>query len=202
MAGAPPSAAAPASEIVSYLDGHHAGVAAGLWLFGLATIPLLWWFGGLWARMVRAEGGQGRLAVVSLAGLMIGGTLALVSAIVLVALVLIDGAVDVVSLYTLAAVSLSAAGFGLCAHLVSTNALAIGGAMYPTWLAYLGFVAAIAFLGSAVLGAFSNDSTSNTVSLVGFALWLIWILGISSWMWRDDTGAEATPLGHSPTMSV
>ena len=55
MAGAPPSPAAPESDIVAYIADHRAGLAVGLWLFGLATIPLLWWFGALWARMVHAE---------------------------------------------------------------------------------------------------------------------------------------------------
>lgn len=47
MAGSPPAPSAPEGEIVAYLSDHHAGLAAGLWLFGLATIPLLWWFGSL-----------------------------------------------------------------------------------------------------------------------------------------------------------
>ena len=125
MAGAPPSPAAPESEIVAYIADHRAGLAVGLWLFGLATIPLLWWFGSLWVRMVHAEADTPRLAVVSLAGLLLGGTMALASAVVMATLGLLPtDAGGVVALYTLAAVFLSAAGFGLAAHLIATNVLA------------------------------------------------------------------------------
>ena len=180
MAGAPPSPAAPESEIVAYIADHRAGLAVGLWLFGLATIPLLWWFGALWVRMVHAEAGTPRLAVVSLAGLLLGGTMALASAVVMATLALLPADTGgVVALYTLAAVFLSAAGFGLAAHLAATNVLAARSHLFPTWLVVVGLISAVAFLISAVLGAVSTDATSNTISLVGFVLWLAWILGVS-----------------------
>lgn len=187
MAGAPPSPAAPEAEIVAYIADHRAGLAVGLWLFGLATIPLLWWFGSLWGCMVHAEADTPRLAVVSLAGLLLGGTMALASAVAMAALgVLPTGADGVVTLYTLATVFLSAAGFGLAAHLIATNILGARSSAITGWLAVVGLVSAIAFLVSAVLGAIHNDTTSNTISLVGFALWLFWILGISHGMWKED----------------
>jgi hypothetical protein len=184
MAGAPPSPAAPEGEILAYIAEHRAGLEAGLWLFGLATIPLLWWFGSLWARMAQAEADTPRLAVVSLTGLLLGGTMALASSVVMAALGLLSAEADaVVDLYTLAAVFLSASGFGLATHLIATNVLAARSDMITRWLVVVGVVSALAFLASAVLGALSNDATSNTISLVGFVLWLIWILGVSYDMW-------------------
>jgi hypothetical protein len=135
--------------------------------------------------MVRAEQGTPRLAVVSLAGLLLGGTIAFASAVVLATLALAGGDDGVVTLYTLGAVFLSAAGFGLGSHLLATNMLAARSRMMATWLVVVGLVAALAFLVSAVLGALSNDATSNTVSLTDFALWLVWILGVSQRMWSD-----------------
>lgn len=188
MAGAPPSPAATESEIVSYVADHRAGLAVGLWLFGLATIPLLWWFGSLWVRMVRAEAGTPRLAVVSLGGLLLGGTMAVSSAVVMAALGLLPADRDgVVALYTLGAVFLSAAGFGLAAHLVAANLVLARSDDIAVWLVVVGMVSALAFLVSAVLGAVSSDATSNTVSLVGFVLWLVWILGVSYGMWSEDS---------------
>ncbi|HYO18187.1 MAG TPA: hypothetical protein VES02_05920 [Dermatophilaceae bacterium] len=73
----------------------------------------------------------------------------------------------------------SAAGFGLAAHLIATNGLATRSHMLPRWLVLVGLVSAFAFLTSAVLGALTTDATSSTVSLVGFVLWLGWILGVS-----------------------
>lgn len=191
MAGAPPSPAAPESEIVAYIADHRAGLAAGLWLFGLATIPLLWWFGSLWGRMVRAEAGTPRLAVVSLTGLLLGGSMAVSSAVVMATLGLLPPESEgVVSLYTLAAVFLATAGFGLAAHLVATNLLLARSRAIATWGVVLGMVSASAFVLSAVLGALSNDATSNTVSLVGFVLWLAWILVVSQRMWTDQAPRE------------
>lgn len=199
MAGAPPSPAAPKGEIVAYIAGHRAGLAVGLWLFGLATIPLLWWFGCLWVRMVHAETDTPRLAVVSLAGLLLGGTMSLASAVVMATLGLLPTDTDgVMTLYTLAAVFLSAAGFGLAAHLIATNSLAARSHMLPSWLVVVGLVSAVAFLISAVLGALATDATSNTISLVGFVLWLGWILGISYCMYdrapRGQAVREASAL--------
>ena len=81
---------------------------------------------------------------------------------------------------------LSAAGFGLAAHLIATNVHAARRHTITRWLVVVGLVSALAFLISAVLGALSNDATSNTISLVGFVLWLVWILGVSYRMWTDD----------------
>jgi hypothetical protein len=130
--------------------------------------------------------------------------MAFASAVVLAALALAGGSDDVVTLYTLGAVFLSTAGFGLATHLVATNVLALRSRTIAMWWVVVGLVAALAFLVSAVLGAVSNDATSNTVSLVGFVLWLTWILGVSHRMWSDGaptaTGSAhpaASPVGHS-----
>jgi len=191
MAGAPPAPAAPEGEIVAYLANHHAGLAAGLWLFGLATIPLLWWFGSLWCLMVGAEEGTPRLAVVSLAGLLLGGAMALASAVVMATLALLPASTGgVLALYTLAEVLLSAAGFGLAAHLFATNVLAARSRLLRRWMVLVGLVSAVAFLISAVLGALTADATSNTISLVGFVLWLAWILGVSYRMYDRAPGSQ------------
>ena len=106
--------------------------------------------------------------------------MALASAVVMATLGLLPADTGgVVALYTLAAVFLSAAGFGLAAHLAATNILTARSQMLPTWLVVVGSISAVAFLVSAVLGAVSTDATSNMISLVGFVLWLAWILGVS-----------------------
>lgn len=180
MAGSPPAPAAPEKEILGYLAEHRAGLAVGLWLFGLATIPLLWWFSELWRRMVGTEAPTTPgLAVVSLAGLLIGGTMSLASAVLMATLGLLPSSAEgVITLYTLAAVFLSTSGFGLTAHLVGTGILAARGKLFPGWLNLIGYISAAAFLLAAVLGALTTEATPNTISLVGFVLWLVWILGV------------------------
>lgn len=48
-----------------------------------------------------------------------------------------------------------------------------------------GVVSAVAFVGSAVFGATGSDDVSSAIGLAGFALWCVWILGVSSSMWTD-----------------
>jgi hypothetical protein len=139
--------------------------------------------------MVRAEDGSARLAVVSLAGLVLGGAMAFASAVVLASLPLMGSEASLVPLYTVGAVFLSAAGFGLAVHLLASNVVAVRGRLLGTPWCIAGMVAAVAFLVSAVLGPLSEDATSNTLSLLGFVLWLLWILATSRRMWV--AGAES-----------
>jgi hypothetical protein len=64
-----------------------------------------------------------------------------------------------------------------------------------TWLVVVGLVSALAFLVSAVLGALSNGATTDTISLVGFVLWLAWILGVSQ---RQRVGRTVGRRWRSP----
>ena len=100
-----------------------------------------------------------------------------------------------VTLYTLAAVFLSAAGFGLAVHLIATNLLLARSDAIARWPVAVGMVSASAFVVSAVLGPVSNDATSNTASLVGFARWLVWILGVSYRMWSADASSSSGAAG-------
>ena len=85
---------------------------------------------------------------------------------------------------------LAASGFGLGAHLVATNVLAARGHLIPGWLVAVGLVSAVAFLLAAVLGAVTTDAASTIVSLVGFVLWLCWILGVSYRMATTGPGSR------------
>lgn len=199
VAGAPPAPGGSQIEITDYIADHRDGVAAGLWLFGLASVALLWWFGSLWRLMVGAESGASRLAVVSLVGLVLGGTMAFASSVVMATLGLVDSNGSVTTFYAMGAVFLSASGFGLGVHLLATNSLAIRSGMFPAWLAVIGLLSAAAFLLSAVMGAIENDTTSNTVSLGGFAVWLLWIVGVSVWIWSEE---PMTRVGQEEPMAA
>lgn len=194
--GSPPAPSASALEVMAYLADHRTG--AGLWLFGLASLPLLWWFGELWALMSVAENGKPRLAVVSATGLVLGGTMSFASAVVVAALALVDRPESVVTLNAVAALFVTTAGFGLGAHLIATSVVAARAAWFGRGLVVLGFASAAAFLVAAVLGAVLTNEVPNLVSLVGFVLWLLWISAISVWMWRHDaTSSPAPPMGSS-----
>jgi hypothetical protein len=131
--------------------------------------------------------------VVSLAGLAIGGALFLASTSVGAATALraTDIGEGATVFYTLSLVLLSAAGFGIGLHLLATSLLAMRTNMLPSWLVYLGLVAGVAFVISAVIGSASDGSGAMIVGLIGFVGWSVWILGISVTMWRDVPASEA-----------
>ena len=80
LGGEPPPTDADRSEIAHYLADKASAIEAGLWLFGLASVALVWWSGSRRRRMVRSETGSARLAVVSLIGLALAGALSLTPA--------------------------------------------------------------------------------------------------------------------------
>lgn len=196
LGGEPPAADAGRREVAGYFAEKGPAIEAGLWLFGLASVALMWWMGSLWRRMVRSEGGVARLAVVSLVGLAVAGALSLASATVSVAAALrIDDVGDtVVIFHTLAVMLLAASGFGVATHLLATSALGARTKTLPSWVVVAGTVSALGFLVSAVLGATASSDASSAVGFVGFGLWCVWILGVSYSMWSDLRLGEPAPV--------
>lgn len=184
LGGEPPPTDASRIEVVRYFTDKAPAIEAGLWLFGLATVALIWWFGSLWRRMVRSEAGATR---VSMVGLVLAGGLSLASSSVSAAVALRIDVVgdDLQVLHTFAVLLLAASGFGVATHLLATSALGGRTGSLPRSVVGVGVVSAVGFLGSAVLGATGNSNVSGSVGVVGFALWCVWILGVSYRMWTD-----------------
>jgi hypothetical protein len=191
LSGSPPSGNDSATKIAKYYVDKGDGLKATLWLGGLASVGLVWWFGTLWRRMSRAEAGAHRLSVVSLLGLGLGGALFMASAAVnaAVALHTTDVGEGARIFYTLSLVLLAGSGFGLGIHLLATNVLGLRSQMLPAWLSWLGVVAGLAFLLAGVLGAATDNASGLTVGLIGFIGWSVWILGVSAVLWRDTPEA-------------
>lgn len=187
LGGEPPPTDASRIEVVNYFTDKGRAIEAGLWLFGLASLALIWWFGSLWRRMVRSEAGATRLSVVSLVGLVLAGGLSLASSSVSAAVALRIDVVgdDLLVLHTFAVMLLAASGFGVATHLLATSALGGRTGSLPRWVVVVGVVSAVEFLGSAVLSATGSSNVSGSVGVVGFALWCVWILGVSYRMWTD-----------------
>jgi hypothetical protein len=187
LSGSPPSGNDSATKIANYYVDKGDGLKAALWLGGIASVGLVWWFGSLWRRMSRAEGGAHRLSVVSLLGLGLGGALFLASAAVNAAIALraSDVGEGARVFYTLSLVLLAGSGFGLAIHLLATNALALRSKMLPTWLGWLGLVAGLAFLLAGVLGSATDNASGLMAGFVGFIGFSVWVLGVSAVLWRD-----------------
>ena len=178
--GEPPATGAAPASITEYYVEHEPGVQAGLWLFGLGVIALIFWSAGLWRWMVREEQGNPGLAVASLLGLSIAGALALASSAVWSTVALRPGAVeDVATWHALGAMLSAAAGVGIAAHLLATNLVGIGRRALPLWVTVVGLLSAAGWITQVVAATTTTNGAYSSIGLAAFLLWCVWILGIS-----------------------
>lgn len=184
LPGAPPASDASTAKIAAYFRDHSGAIKAQLLLGALGIAALMWWFGALWRLMNRAEDGRPRLAIVAGIALASGLTLAIINGVANATAALRTENGDAQHLlYTLSFVVIAAAGFALGAFLLAVNAATYGSRVTPRWISYLGFAAALAFLGSGA-GTVSDANAFNLLGLAAFLGWCVWILAISSVMWR------------------
>ncbi len=186
MQGALPTADDSNEEVLEWFVDKESGIRTGVLLGALSIIALLLWFGSLWRRMSRAEEGNHRLSVVSLAGLTGSGVMfAASSAVLSTVAIRVDDfeAGGVRFFYTMSTVLLSMGGAFLFLHLFATNLLALRTKFLPKWNALLGFVPAALFLVS-TFGTMTDEDVPMFAGGIGFILWSIWILATSFHMWK------------------
>jgi hypothetical protein len=190
LPGAPPAADDSAAEITRYFEEKAGSIQAAQIFLGIGLIGLLWWFGSLWRMMVRAEDGRPRMAVVALLGAAMSTALALVAGAMTsaTALRITDVGGGSRFFYVLSGVLLASAGFGIVAFLGAVCALNYRTNFMPSWVTYLGWLAAAGFL-AATLGAASDDAAFAVLGFVSFFVWCVWIVGVSIIMWRADRPA-------------
>jgi hypothetical protein len=182
--GSPPASNASAAKIAAYFADHSGAIKAQLLLGAIGIAALMWWLGGLWRLMSRAEGERPRLAIVAAVALASGLTLALVSGIATSTAAIRAESVDTTHLlYTMSLVAVSAAGFGIGLSILATCVLAFRTQFVPRWTGYLGGVAALAFFVGG-LGTVTDGSAVNTIAFIAFFVWSVWIVVISALMWN------------------
>ena len=196
LPGAPPSPD-NAEDITKFFTDHTGAIQAGQALTGIAAIGLLWWLGSLWRIMSRAEGERPRMALVAAASLALAGALALLSGAINSATALrikeIGSGAEV--FYVLSTVVIATGGFALVAHLAAVASLNFRKHMFPAWITYLGWVAALGFL----IGGFGSASDAKVFTIFGivaFIVWCVLIVSISVLMWQGvgQQTAEAPAL--------
>jgi len=200
LGGEPPASGASPAEITRYYDNHAAAIEMGLWVFGIGAIALILWFAGLWRWMVRIEQGAPGLAVASLLGLSIAGSLALASSAVWANLALhLDAAGGgLVTMHSLGALLSSAAGIGIAAHLLATNLVGIGQRALPSWVVGIGLASAAGWIVHVITSSISPDGATNTIGLGAFTLWCAWILCISHRLWVGHPSPLEEQRSRSP----
>lgn len=197
LGGEPPAPDAPPTELAAYYADKAGALEAGLWLFGLAVIALIWWSAALWRWMTRTDDADRGAAAASILGLSLAGALSLASATVFAALALHLDTLgdDLATFHALGALLSTASGIGVAAHLLATNLLGSAGRL-PRWIVTTGTASAAGWVVQAILGATSSTGdASSAIGLAAFVSWCAWILGISHFLWRSepaDVLAEAT----------
>ena len=183
--GAAPASDASTAEIAAYFRDHSGAIKAQLLLGGLGIAALMWWFGALWRLMSRAEGERPRLAIVAAVSLASALTLAIMNGVANATAAQRAASPETTHLlYTLSFVVIAAAGFGLGIFLTAASLVTYRSKLAPRWISVVGFAAAIAFVVGG-LGTVSDGSTVNAIGLVAFLIWCVWILAMSTVMWRD-----------------
>jgi hypothetical protein len=183
--GAPPASDASAAKVAAYFRDHAGAIKAQQLVGGLGIVALYWWFGALWRVLNRAEGERPRLTIVAAVSLATGLAIAMISgAITATAALRVDNSDAILRLlWTFSLVGFATVGFALATFLIAACTVIFRTQVTPPWTAYLGWVAAFAFLVSSA-GTVSDSSVINSFGLVAFLLWCAWILAISAFMWR------------------
>ena len=187
LGGEPPALDTPSAELATYYADKAGAIEAGLWLFGLAVIGLIWWSSALWRWLTSTDDTDSGAAAASLLGLSLAGALSLTSATVFATLALhVDTVGDgLTTFHAIGALLSTASGIGVAAHLLATNLLGTARDRLPRWLVATGTASAAAWIVQAIAGATSSTGdASSAIGLAAFVSWCAWILGISQLLWR------------------
>ena len=189
LGGEPPALDTPSAELATYYADKAGAIEAGLWLFGLAVIGLIWWSSALWRWLTSADDTESGAAAASMLGLSLAGALSLASAAMFATLALqVDTVGDeLTTVHAVGALLSTASGIGVAAHLLATNLLGTARIRLPRWLVATGTASAAAWIVQAIAGATSSTGdASSAIGLAAFVSWCAWILGISQLLWRRD----------------
>lgn len=200
LGGEPPALDTSRSELATYYGDKAGGIEAGLWLFGLAVIALIWWSSALWRWLTSTDRVDSGAAAASMLGLSLAGALSLASASVFATLALRVDTVgnELGTLHAIGTLLSTASGIGVAAHLLATNLLGTARVRLPRWLVATGTASAAAWIVQAITGAASSTGDiSSTIGLAAFVSWCAWILGMSQLLWRHvrSVGVEGHTAG-------
>jgi len=193
LPGTPPATDDPSAKITKFFADHDTAIKVQTLLLGIGVVGLLWWFGSLWRMMSRAEGERPRLTVVAAVALGLSGAVAMsAAAMTATAAFRVSELGDGTAVFfTLSNVLFGLAGFAIVAHLAAVSALNFEKKFMPAWVNIIGWIAAAAFLvGTLVI--VSDANAFATFGLISFLAWCVWILAVSSFMWRGSAASSAS----------
>lgn len=185
------------SKILQYFTDHQDGIKVSAFLSILASLPIIWWAGSLWARLHRVGDRHNRLAVIAVLGLLIAGvgnlTQNAVSAGVALDLRSIGGT-SAKFFYVMSGAFGAGGLVGIAVLVFAVSIAAFRLGAFPAWVGWLGVVDGVVMLVAAYSIATTSDGI-NTFGFVGFILWAVWIIATSVVMFRASyTETAAQPI--------
>lgn len=193
----PPDADASSAEFLTYVVDHHKALHVGQLLFGAGTFLFLWFIGALRSILGAAEGAQGRLATTAYGG----GLITAAALIVFYAAAALHPAAngpDITHALVDASTMVLAVSAPAAVVFFVANGLSIlRTGFLPAWLAWLAWLALVTALFNAFglgnvftdHGAFASDGVLGF--LIGFLLFLVWVLAASIVLVRKLAGEQA-----------
>jgi hypothetical protein len=163
----------------------------------LASVAIFFWLGSVWRLLRRAEGGVPRLAVVALAGVVLGSAIGVASGLVTSTMALrgvagTGGLAATKFFYTLSWVLTAASAIGIAVFVSAFSIAIIRTGILPKILGWFGeLVALVLLVGSASIA--SEDDTLMVVVLVGLTGALIFVLAASILMLLATNKASGAP---------
>jgi hypothetical protein len=183
-----------ATKVLKYFSDHKDGIKVSAFLSIVASVPIIWWAGSLWARLHRVGDEHNRLAVIAVLGLLIGGvgnlTQNAVSAGVALDLQGV-GATSAKFFYVLSGAFGAGGLVGIAVLVFAVSVATFRLGAFPRWVGWLGIVDGIVMLVAAYSIATTSDSI-NTMGFAGFILWAVWIIATSVVMFRARYAESAT----------
>ena len=182
-----------ASKILKYFRDNQDGIKVSAFLSVLASVPIIWWAGSLWARLHRVGDRHNRLAVIAVLGLLIAGvgnlTQNAVNAGVALELHTV-GASSAKFFYVMSQAFGSGGLVGIAVLVLAGSVAAFRLGAFPKWIGWLGVVDGIVLLVAAYSIATTSDAI-NTFGFVGFILWAVWTIATSVVMFRATYPVDA-----------
>jgi hypothetical protein len=186
--GETPNRSAPAATVGKYFRDHAGNVKASQVLAALGIGALLWFFGGLVARL-RVADDNPALATALTAGFAVAMALTLVDIATfatagLGASTLSDGAL--LLLYDLSTAAIMIGGIGMALFLGAAVASNLRSNVLPRWTNYVATVSAVGF-GVGATGIATTSAAIMNLSYLGFMAFCVWVVAVSTSMWRTPS---------------
>jgi hypothetical protein len=193
VGGVEPAFDAPAEEIVQFFEARDTTLfAIGTYLSLLSFVAFVWFLGGLYAALRRAEGEPAWLSLVAFgSGLLF---LAALTAGWYLAVFRLDDGLD--PQLARLAFDLGNLGFAnswvaLASLLLAANTVALATRLLPRWLASFGLVTAVGLLGARAIW-------TQAIAFAPYLLFWVWLVATSVVLFRrGSTPADAPEAGQT-----